>query len=55
MSLGTVNGQPAEILKANVVFRGVALGPGKHTVRFEFHPIAGAIAEIADKLTSPDP
>ena len=51
----TVDGVPAEILKANVVFRAVVLGPGKHKVRFEFHPIAGAIAEISKKLTSSDP
>jgi hypothetical protein len=26
--------------------------PGKHAVRFTFHPFSGAIAEMKDKLTS---
>ncbi len=47
----TVDGQPAEILKANVLFRAVALTPGKHVVRFEFHPFAGAWAELTEKLS----
>jgi len=40
----------AEILKANVLFRAVAIPPGKHTVRFTFHPFSGALAEIAAKM-----
>jgi hypothetical protein len=47
----TVDDKPAEILRANVLFRAVPVGPGKHIVRFEFHPIAGAIAEAAEKFT----
>ena len=42
----TLNGKPVDILKANVLFRAVALPPGKHVVRFSFHPFAGAIAEL---------
>jgi hypothetical protein len=42
----SVDGKPAEILKADVVFRAVALAPGKHTVRFSFHPFAGAVREL---------
>ncbi|MBX9843045.1 MAG: YfhO family protein [Xanthobacteraceae bacterium] len=42
----SVDGKPAEMLKANVLFRGVAVPPGKHVVRFTFHPFAGAVAEL---------
>ena len=40
-----------EILKANVIFRAVVIPPGRHVVRFSFHPIAGAAAELAAKLS----
>ena len=48
----TLDGTPVEILKANVLFRGVAVPPGKHTVRFTFHPLAGAMAEIGERLSA---
>jgi hypothetical protein len=41
-----VDGTPVEILKANVLFRAVVVSPGRHVVRFTFHPFAGAIAEL---------
>ena len=34
----TVNGQPADILPVNVLFRAVSLPEGEHTVVFEFAP-----------------
>lgn len=35
----TVDGAAAPIVRANVLFRAVALPPGRHTVRFRFRPI----------------
>jgi hypothetical protein len=46
----TVGGRSAEILKANVLFRAVALPPGRHQVRFTFHPVAGAFTQLAGRL-----
>ena len=37
----SVDGAPAPILRANVMFRAVKLAPGKHVVHFTFHPLAG--------------
>jgi hypothetical protein len=45
-----LDGAPAEILKANVLFRAVAVPPGLHQVRFEFHPFTGAWKELEQKL-----
>jgi hypothetical protein len=46
----SIDGKPADILKANVLFRAVLVPPGKHVVRFTFHPVAGALSELRDKL-----
>jgi hypothetical protein len=45
-----VDGEPAPILKANVLFRAVAVRPGRHRVRFRFDAMGGAFAELAAKL-----
>ena len=34
----TVDGQPAHLYQTDFVLRGVRLEPGRHEVRFEFHP-----------------
>jgi uncharacterized membrane protein YfhO len=45
-----VDGKPTEILKADVLFRAVAMPAGRHVVRFTFHPFAGALAGLVQKF-----
>jgi hypothetical protein len=45
-----VDGAAVEILKADVLFRAIAVPAGRHTVRFTFHPFAGAFDELMQKL-----
>jgi hypothetical protein len=45
-----VDGRPVRILKANVLFRAVPVGPGMHRVRFMFAPLAGAWEEVRERI-----
>ena len=41
-----IDGRDAPILRANVLFRAVAVPAGRHTVRFAFQPFAGAWRQL---------
>jgi hypothetical protein len=41
-----VDGSPAPVLRANVLFRAVAVAPGQHVLRYQFRPLAGAWARL---------
>jgi hypothetical protein len=46
----SVDGAALPTLRANVLFRAVALPPGRHTVRFAFRPLAGAWAQLTGRV-----
>lgn len=48
-----IDGKPAEVLRANVIFRAVEVPPGRHVVRFEYRPLEGAWKEITGHTHQP--
>lgn len=47
----TVDGAPARLMRANVLFRAVRLPPGRHVVQFSFHPVRGALRGLAQRVS----
>ncbi len=45
-----LDGAPTRLLKANVLFRAVAVPPGVHQVRFVFRPFRGALRQIGERI-----
>ncbi|CAN7583452.1 hypothetical protein LJR009_005108 [Bosea sp. LjRoot9] len=45
-----IDGKPAELLRANVLFRAVAVPPGRSTLRFVFRPFEGLFEDIGKRL-----
>ena len=45
----TLDAKQTSILKANVMFRAVAVPAGRHTVRFTFEPFRGMLEELNDR------
>lgn len=46
-------GEAVQILRANVLFRAVAVEPGRHRIRFEFRPIDGAFNQLTEYWREP--
>ena len=46
----TIDGTPVTIMRANGLFRAVALPPGKHEVQFEFAPLRGLGRDLLKKI-----
>ncbi len=45
-----IDGAPAEILRANVLFRTVAVPPGRSAVKFVFRPFRGLFQDVGKRL-----
>ncbi len=49
-----VNGEEADVLKANVLFRAVQVEAGVSTIRFRFQPLDGLIAQLRERMLGPE-
>lgn len=45
-----IDGRPAEMLRANVLFRAVQVPPGRSTLRFVFRPFKGLFEDVGRRL-----
>jgi hypothetical protein len=43
-------GEPVPVLRANAIFRAVAVPPGRHVVHFEFEPFKGLLEDVRRRL-----
>ncbi len=50
-----IDGQNVQMLRANVLFRAVAVPPGRHRITFDFDPVRGAARELALRYWSHRP
>ncbi len=50
-----VDGKPAQLLRANVIFRAVMVPPGRSTVRFIFRPLDGLYHAIGERIRRANP
>jgi hypothetical protein len=48
-----LDGKGVQLLRANVLFRAVAVPPGHHEIRFAFRPLQGGWAELTQKWAPP--
>lgn len=51
----SVDDAPAEVMKANVIFRAVKVPAGKRKVVFEFRPLDGTATELKEMLQGDEP